>query len=363
MSSYFFDLEANGLLDTVSQFHVGVFRDKETGEEHIFTEEQVEGMFKLMDGADELIGHNIIGYDFPMLKKLFNYNYFGKVYDSLVLSRMLKPNRLRPFNMPASVRGGPHSVAAWGFRLGHAKVEHEDWSGHAKVEHEDWSVYSEEMRHRCVEDVRIQEKIFYKLQEEMVDGDWSKAIPMSMKLFQVFDKIEQYGWKVDQEWMHQCIVTLNAEFTKIDNYIKPMLPFIREDSGEMKKPFVKSGGYSSHMIKWFLDTSPSSYVAYEREENREVMGPFCRVLYRKVDVTKRVEMIDLLLSQGWIPDAWNYDKKTKEKTSPKLSYKDEFVGVESDMGKMAARRVQVRHRHSLIKGLFKLIRPDGRPQS
>jgi len=345
------DLESDGLLEEATVIHCAVFKNLNTGEIRKFTPDNIGDIRYLLDDIDLLIGHNFISYDLPLIKKLMGYTYKGQVYDTVVLSRILSPVRILPPSCP-NRSATPHGLEAWGWRVGRGKPEHDDWS-----------TYSEAMLHRCTEDVEINELTYYALQEEMEDGDWSRAIPMTMKLFQVFNKIEEAGWKVDQEWMQQCITTLNAEFHIIDAYLQPMLPYVREEDGVVNKPFKKNGEYSSNMEKWFLNTSASSYIAIDRCYSREVGGPFCRVKYRRVDVTKRVEMIELLLAEGWIPDAWNYNKETKEKTSPKLSYKDEFIGINSNMGKEAARRVQVRHRHSLIKGLYKLIRPDGRISS
>ena len=335
------DLEANGLLKEADTIWCAVFKNMKTKEVLKFTPDTLDGMLVFLDTVDELIGHNFIQYDLPLIEKVYGYEFTGKVYDTLVLSRVLNPHRTLPFNCP-NRRATPHGLEAWGYRVGRGKPEHDDWSQ-----------YSDAMLHRCSEDVEINELTYYALQEEMSTGDWTRAVPMTMKLFQVFNKIEDYGWYVDQEWMQQCIITLNAEFFKIDAYLTPMLPYIRVvdmKTTTVRKPFLKSGKYNQHMEKWFLDTSKDSHEAIDRYYAREIGGPFCRLEYRKVDVTKRVEMIDLLMSQGWIPDAWNFNKETKEKTSPKLSYKDDFVGITSDMGKMAARRVQVRHRHSLIKG-------------
>ena len=350
MLTYFYDLETDGLRDEATKIHIGVFKNKDDRTDvRIFLEHEMDEMVEFLGGVDMLISHNGIGYDQPVMDRLLGFKWKGKSYDTLVLSRILSPNRMKPFGMYPT-RAGPHSVEVWAYRLG----------GVAKVENEDWSVYTENMRQRCIVDVNLQEDIYYALQDEMKDGDWSRAVPMSMKLFEVFDEIEQYGWYVDQDLMHRHLDTLDKELIGIDNYVNPLLPLVREDNGEIKKPFLKAGGYTKAMLKWYEDTSGSPELASARADVREVGGPFCRIEYRRVDITKRVEIIKVLMDEGWIPDEWNVNKDTKEPTSPKLSMSDSFTGIAGDMGKEVARRVQVRHRKSLIEGLFKLIRPDGR---
>ena len=48
---------------------------------------------KALERADLLIGHNIIGYDIPLLKEQFpDFNPRGEVLDTLVLSRLYYPH-------------------------------------------------------------------------------------------------------------------------------------------------------------------------------------------------------------------------------------------------------------------------------
>jgi len=129
--------------------------------------------------------------------------------------------------------------------------------------------------------------------------------------------------------------------------------------GNVKKPFKKNGDYNANMEKWYLDTSSTSYEAIDRQFDREVGNAFSRVSFRRVDPSSRIESIDYLLSVGWLPAEWNYNDDG-EKTSPKLSYKDDFEGVQGREGKLFAKRMQIRHRKSSIEGYFRRLREDGR---
>jgi len=79
MARYIFDLEADNLLDDATRVHCGVFKDMDTGDVTKFTPDTVSNeMLAFMDRADTLVGHNVIGYDFPLLEKLFGYEYKGR---------------------------------------------------------------------------------------------------------------------------------------------------------------------------------------------------------------------------------------------------------------------------------------------
>lgn len=338
------DLEADGLLDTATRVWCGVFREGD-GTVRKFRPHQIKEMLEYMDTIDVLKMHNGLGYDLPLLFKLYGYTYRGKKVDTLIMSRLLNPKRVVPPNCP-NKNIGPHSVEAWGYRVGRGKPEHNDWSK-----------FSEEMLHRCSEDVEIQELIYSCLLEESKSGSWRNAFLLTFELFTNLQLQEEYAWLVDRKHMERCIKVLDRYIQMIDKKIVPMLPDILEIEETKKegiynyvrKPFLKSGLPSESVLKWTDD-----------ERLRDAVGgPFSRLFWRKVDLNSGQETKDYLLSVGWEPVEWNTND-AGEKTSPKLSKDDPFEGVEGITGQLVAKRVQCRHRKSTIEGLFGLIREDGR---
>lgn len=341
------DTETDGLSDEYTRCWCGVFLDIKTKEIFKFKPHQIPEMLAFLDTVDVLIIHNGIGFDWPMLKTLYGYTYKGKKVDTLIMSRLQKPNRPRPWGFKG--KGGPHSVEAWGFRFGRAKPEHEDWSQ-----------YSPEMLHRCSEDVEIQYLIYMELLKEAKElgGSWKNAWQMSFKLFEILEKQETYGWLTDREQMDKCLVYLHRWINRIDRAVSPRLPTVieiletKEAGGGpykfVKKPFLKSGKVSQHVEK------------YWGEEACLVVGPHSRILFRPVALSKDKECKDYLLSLGWIPAVWNKSKKTGETTGPKLNAEDPFEGVEGKVGKVIAKRVQCADRVSTIEGWMRRTREDGR---
>lgn len=341
------DLEADNLLDKATKVHCGVFKES-NGTIHKFRPHQIKEMLAYMDTVDVLKMHNGIGYDWPLLKKLYGYEYKGKKVDTLLMSRLLDPKRMIPYNCP-NKKTGPHSVEAWGYRVGRGKPEHNDWS-----------VFSEDMLHRCTEDVEIQELIFEELMKETKGGDWRNAFLLTFKLFENLQKQEAYGWLVDQKHMHFCVRQLTKWIERIDTVITPYLPKVLEveetktagEYGYVKKPFLKSGKYSEGTTRWILDSGLAI-------DDAPVCGVFSRITFRPTNLNSNDETKDFLLGMGWEPLEWNTNDKG-ERTSPKLSKDDPFEGIEGKVGKLVAKRVQCRHRRSTIEGLFGLIREDGR---
>lgn len=338
-----FDLEADGLLPEVTKIWCAVFSTLDEKEVIKFTPDNIHDLPAFLDTVDVLICHNCIDYDLPTLKKVLGYVYKGKVVDTLIMSRMLNPKRVLPPHAE-NKRAGPHSLYAWGVRCGVDKPEYDAWN----------EGFTEEMLHRCAEDVRINVRTYHKLMEEAASsgGKWGDAFKLTFKLFENLHEQEQYGWYVDQQKMHENIKALEKIMQEIDEQVIPQLPLICEPHRDYKactvnKPFLKSGKPSKSTYEWFGDDWPM------------VAGVFSRILFRRVDLNSRNETVDFLLKEGWEPVEWNYNDDG-ERTSPKLSKDDPFDGVEGEVGKLVAKRVQCRHRKSLIEGLLQLIRPDGR---
>ena len=342
------DLEANGLLREATKVHCGVFKDISSGVVTKFRPHQIPEMLTFLDSIDVLIMHNGIGYDFPLLKKLYNYEFKGEKVDTLIMSRLLNTKRVVPPNC-ANRKAGPHSVEAWGYRVGRGKPEHNDWEN-----------FSEEMLHRCSEDVEIQHLIYKALLVEMGESNWIPAFKLTFKLFEYLQKQEAYGWKFDVQLAHRHLHQLQFWIDRIDKVLDRHLPLLVEcletkEKGEykyIKKPFLKSGEYSESVANWFKSSSIPM-------ETRLVGGPFTRIQLRKVDLNSNDETKTFLLDSGWEPLEWNTNDEG-ERTSPKLSKDDPFEGIVSGIGRLVAKRVQCRQRKSIIEGLIGLVREDGR---
>lgn len=341
------DAEANGLLPTVTKLHCAVFRNLAEEVVAQFTPLNIGKLPAYLDTVDVVIGHNIIGYDFPMLQKVLGYTYKGTKVDTLIMSRLLNPKRLLPPNAKDR-KAGPHSIYAWGVRCGVDKPEHDDWE-----------VYSDAMLNRCSEDTLINVKTYHMLMKEAEGKNWTNAFKMTFKLFECLQKQEEYGWKFDSVEAENLVQFLDKRIERIDRAISPNLPLVLEVqetkiNGEykyVKEPFLKSGNYNQHVLRyWGADSEVIS--------NRIIGGPYSRVSFRPVDLNSNDETKTYLLNLGWEPIEWNTND-AGERTSPKMSKDDPFEGIQGSLGRLIAKRVQTRQRQSIVRGLLTLVRDDG----
>lgn len=149
-----FDMEGDGLREECKNVWCIVTKDIDTGEIRQFRPNEIQSALEYLRSASLLIGHNIIGYDIPVFNKLYAWCTHSELFDTLVVSRLLNPDRKVPRGWEGIPK--PHSVEAWGMRFGRAKPVNEDWSA-----------FTEHMLHRCTEDVEITHLIYNELQEEM----------------------------------------------------------------------------------------------------------------------------------------------------------------------------------------------------
>ncbi len=105
--------------------------------------------------ADMVVGHNIVGFDLPLIKRLYPFfEYPPVIVDTLLLSRLYHPNLYdidkNARNIPEKLYGS-HSLEAWGHRLGEHKGDYSKTT--------DWSEWSQEMQDYCVQDVVVTKKL------------------------------------------------------------------------------------------------------------------------------------------------------------------------------------------------------------
>ena len=156
-----FDLETNGLVFECTLIHCLAIYDLETDTTYEYNDrgncEPIVRGIQVLEAADMIIGHNIIGYDIPVIKKF--YPWFtppDKVIDTLILSRILHTNLLdidkrhKWKHMPLQLYGR-HSLEAYGHRLGEYKGDFSKTT--------DWKEWSEEMQQYCVQDTVVTKKL------------------------------------------------------------------------------------------------------------------------------------------------------------------------------------------------------------
>ena len=191
---YIFDLETNGLLDEVSKIHCIVAANLTTRKLQKFSTEagNIEEGLQLLADAEELIGHNIMGYDLMVIKKLYpTWHTTAKLTDTLIQCRLIWGNigEVDATNqtLPPKLRGR-HSLESWGYRL---KCLKGDYGVNA-----DWETYSKEMLQYCVQDVLVNVKLYDKI----ISKDYSQdAMDLEHDIHRICLEQQTFGFPFDEE--------------------------------------------------------------------------------------------------------------------------------------------------------------------
>ena len=237
----YFDIETNGFLDVVSTIHCLVIKDATTGEVFSFSDREgytpvIQGLVMLAR-ADQIIGHNILGYDIPVIQKLHpEWTFRGEAVDTLIISRLFFPElrdmdfRIRDKEVAAGKqptlpgkRIGSHALEAWGYRLGKMKG---DYSDLMKAEGLDpWASWNPQMQEYCVQDVEVTATLHAMLQRRPGFDEHGLALWIEHRFADLMFKQERHGFRFDVDAAERLEATLRkrkAELQdKLDTLFEP----------------------------------------------------------------------------------------------------------------------------------------------
>jgi DNA polymerase-1 len=193
----FFDIETNAINDwsTYSDLHtvhcLSIY-DPMIPKMLTFHGESIERGLLELQKADRIVGHNVIDFDIPALKKLYGFSPpLIKVLDTLVVSRCVFPDlRNDDFGRNGFDKAlvGSHSLKAWGHRMGSTtKLTYGEEDGA-------FNSYNEEMRKYCERDVIVTQLLHdflfkHKPSKEMIAIEHWFRFVISLQ--------ERHGFKFD----------------------------------------------------------------------------------------------------------------------------------------------------------------------
>ena len=192
----YLDLEADGLDPT----RIWCVVTRENGVSQVHTNRST--LCEALAGSVSVCGHNLIGYDIPVLERLWGLSVASeRVVDTLVLSRLYDPSR----------QGG-HSLRSWGETLGFPKGDHDDWSR-----------LSQEMIDYCIRDVEVTEAVHKSLTRDMKGFD-PKSIKLEHQVQYAVQQQERNGWVLDQQLAHELLATFKERMNEIEEELQEKFP-------------------------------------------------------------------------------------------------------------------------------------------
>jgi len=344
-----FDIEANGLLPTVSKFHCAGAIDYNTEKEYWFRPEQFGEFLNFLMEADTVIAHNAFGYDIPALYKLAGIYGMkfeidpAKVQCTKVMSQVLNYRRF----------GFGHSLKKWGEFFQDNKGDYDGG----------WEEFNEEMFEYMKQDVRLGTKVYNHLIGEtrgalkhMGSKKILRALRSEMEMDRIMAEQCQNGWQFNLKGAKELLSTIEGRMTEMEEFINPQLPARTKkvDDAPKAPKYTKAGKLVAHLHKWFQFDNVITVT------NSPLWGEFSRIEFIAGDIGNTDTVKRLLFSLGWKPDDWNWKKINGQfvKVSPKLT-ESSMAGL-GDVGKALSEYYTLRSRHSILKGWFEHVDSNSR---
>ena len=245
-------------------------KDLQTQNKKVFLSPFNGEIQEFLNGYDTLLGHNIIDFDTPVLKKFLGISFDNhKIIDTLVMSRLHNPQLEKG-----------HSLKSWGERLGFPKGDFNDWSGP-----------SPEMAAYCEIDLDLTHKVYDHLERKLKKfGD--RSIELELEVQAVITEQTNNGWLLDQRKCFDLLGKLKQQKMEVEDEVHKRFKALPVFVKEVSPKYNKDGRLSSVGLK-FLG---SNWV--------DVWGNFSRIDWPEFNLGSRQQIARHLQFFGWKPKTY-----------------------------------------------------------
>ncbi len=263
-----FDIETDDL--NATKIWCIVAQDIDTNKIYKFPPDKLEEGYKFLQSAEQLIGHNVLGFDIPMVEKFSNIKLTDNVVDTLVLSRLFNPTR-----------EGGHSLDNWGYRLSYRKIEFDDYQN-----------YSTEMLNYCVRDVQLNTLVYRRLQIES-KGFSKESVDLEHQVAKIMNQQEINGFSFDSKSATLLLAQLRERLQSVEDEVhKTFKPRWVDD--RIVKPYIKKDGSLSK--RGLTDDEYNTCLTNNDFE------PFMRRKLEPFNLGSRKQIGEYLIEMGWKPE-------------------------------------------------------------
>lgn len=260
----------------------------------------IKNLQDMINDADKVVAHNLIGFDGPVLKKVWGVTIpVSKVEDTLIMSRLLNPNT-----------DGGHSLKAWGKKLGFDKMD---------FDVEDFNAgWSPAMERYCQRDVEVLERLHKHLLKQFdVWPDATQSLELEHKTAIYMKQQEDNGFLLDLRYCLDLLVEMRGRMVEITMKLQEVFPPIVEErwsekTGKRLKDRVIEFNVGSRKqiaarlqglgVKFEKMTEKGSIIVDETVL-KSIDLPEAKLIAEYLMLQKRVGMLD-----SWVAAADNEDR-------------------------------------------------------
>lgn len=299
MKNIVFDLESDHLIEKATKIHCLVLTDIDSGETKRFNHQPngnpVASGVRLLEQADLVMGHNIIGFDIPVLKKLYSgFSPKGKVIDTLVMTRLVFPD-LKEQDFGKLNSGfpkeliGSHSLKAWGIRIGLHKGDFKETSS--------FEVWSPAMEDYCVQDVAVTLKLYRMLCSKNPNP---RSVDLEHRFAQVMQQQETRGFGFNVKGAEELCLVLQKRRAELEAGLQSVFP---PDEEEMKSSLWLTPDGKEWTTKKEAVTAGYKAKEITKGGKKKKIIPF--------NPGSRDQIANRFIAKGWKPEEFTPDGKPK----------------------------------------------------
>jgi hypothetical protein len=171
----------------------------------LWLEHQMHDLVKYLQDFPVIIGHNIFGYDFPVMRRLYGMARPKCIVDTLVISKLMYPDiNSHPL--------GDNSLEAWGKYLRFPKIEYT----------QGWSAYNDEMGTYCKQDTRLGEAIYLAQKKFMLDN--REVVAFEHRVSEILMEQVNNGFNYDRDAGEKLYQNLMLEKLGIEDEMRTIFP-------------------------------------------------------------------------------------------------------------------------------------------
>jgi len=288
------------------------------GGTYLFPPDKLQEGANLLESADVLIGHNIIGFDIPVLLKHFNLKLTKHIEDTLVVSRLVNP-----------VFPGGHSLENWGYYLYPNNAEKRKGN-----QPDSWEEYTEEMAEYCIQDVELNAEIYYRLLKDAVNFS-QESIDLEHSVAKIMKEQELHGFMLDEQKATMLSSKLQSKMATLEQQVHQTFKPKWVDDRLITPKFNKDGSLSK-VPKLTDEELTKSF--------NNNFKPFMRQKWVEFNLASRKQIGEYLIDFGWKPKKFTptgqpiVDESTLEKVKgiPEATLISEFMMLQKRVAQVSS---------------------------
>ena len=332
-----FDIETDDLDATKIWCICAYDLDKE--KMYSFGPDKITEGVEFLKKADKIIGHNIIGFDIPVIHKLTGVDLSSvTISDTLVLSRLFSPTR-----------EGNHGLESWGYRLGFNKIDFKTFSE-----------YSSEMLKYCENDVLLNAKVYNHLKKES-KGFSKQSVELEHEVAWILARQREHGFLLDVKGASLLVAKFEEQLIDLEKEVRKTFKAKRQEY-TLRAMYTKAGKLST--LAKCRELNKKVRLDPEEKEAIKHTQKITRVIETDFNLGSRKQIGEYLKGVGWKPKTFTPTGQpivdegilNKIKNIPEAKLIAEYLMLQKRIGQVSSWIKEVHEEDNRVRGF---VNPNG----